>query len=280
MKVLFVSSGLDPRTGGTASAAVSVCLAARRAGIVCDLAVPVEPGTEHLIGGFLGQLLQAGVDVIRVPFSQGAQAVRWGISAALGGWLGAHIRDYDLVHTHSMWVWSSVQAVRAAKRAGIPVVAMPHEGLTRYDMSNASSRLLGWAKKGLREYYVRSLDRIIVSSDLERIDSQLSDHPRTVVLRHPVFDEVNFEPIKRLRGPDPVWSPLVVGYLGRLHPKKNVGLLIDALDMTPDVRLVIAGSGGEEAELRARGRTAPGAGSCHMGRVCGGGRPGGIFPAG
>lgn len=252
MKTLFVSSGLDPRTGGTASAAVSVCLAARRAGIECDLVVPVEPGTEHLIGGFLGQLLHAGVAVIRLPFSDGARAVRWGVSAALGAWLRAHARDYDIIHTHSMWVWSSVQAVRAARRAGVPVVAMPHEGLTRYDMGNASSRLLGWAKKGLREYYVRSLDRIIVSSDLERRDSLLEDHPRTVVLRHPVFDEITYEPVRRLRGPDPEWSPLVVGYMGRLHPKKNVGLLIDALDMSPDVKLVIAGSGGEEAELRAR----------------------------
>jgi glycosyltransferase involved in cell wall biosynthesis len=40
--------------------------------------------------------------------------------------------------------------------------------------------------------------------------------------------------------------------MGRLHPKKNVGLLIDALDMAPDVKLVIAGAGGDEAELKAR----------------------------
>jgi glycosyltransferase involved in cell wall biosynthesis len=252
MKVLFVSSGLDPRTGGTASAAVSVCLAARRAGIDCDLAFPVEPGTDDLIAGFVAQLIRAGVGLIRLPFAAHARAVRWGISPALGAWLRAHVRDYDIVHCHSMWVWSTVQAIRAAKAAGVPVVAMPHEGLTRFDMGNASSTALGFAKKALRAYYLKSLDRIIVSSDLERRDSLLADHERTVVLRHPVFDEQSHELIRRLRGPDPVWAPLVVGYLGRFHPKKNVGLLIDALDMAPEVKLIIAGGGEEEAALRER----------------------------
>lgn len=252
MKVLFVSSGLDPRTGGTASAAVSVCLAARRAGIQCDLAFPVEPGTESLIGGFVADLARADVGLHRFPFAQGSRAVRWGVSHAMGTWLRANAGNYDVIHAHSMWVLSTIQAIRAAKKAGRPVVAMPHEGLTRFDMGNASSKLLGYAKQALRSYYLRHLDRIIVSSDLERRESGLTDNPKAVVVRHPVFDEVTHELQKRLVGPDPDWSPLTVGYMGRLHPKKNVGLLIDALDMAPDVKLVIAGAGGDEAELKAR----------------------------
>ncbi|MFD2264094.1 glycosyltransferase family 4 protein [Lacibacterium aquatile] len=252
MKVLFVSSGLDPRTGGTASAAVSVCLAARRVGIQCDIAFPMQPGTEDLIGGFVADLARADVGIHRFPFAEGSRAVRWGVSHDLGRWLRANVGDYDLIVAHSMWVLSTIQAIRAAKKVGRPIVAMPHEGLTRFDMGNASSKLLGYAKKALRGYYLRNLDRIILSSDLERRESLLSDNPKAVVVRHPVFDEVSHELIKRLVGPDPEWSPLTVGYIGRLHPKKNIGLLIDALDMSPGVQLVIAGAGGIEEELKER----------------------------
>ena len=69
MRILFVSSGLDPRTGGTATAAVSVCLAARRAGLEVDLLYPVERGVEPLIGSTVALLAGAGVTVRAFPFA-------------------------------------------------------------------------------------------------------------------------------------------------------------------------------------------------------------------
>ncbi len=252
MRILFVSSGLDPRTGGTATAAVSVCLAARRAGLEVDLLYPVERGVEPLIGATVAQLAGAGVTVRAFPFAGSRRAVRWGISPELNAWLFKHAGYYDVIHTHSCWVWTSVAAVRAAKAAGKPVVLMPHESLTRFDINNASSTLLRWAKWLLRDWYVRKADRIIVSSDLEARDSLLADYPRTEIVPHPVFDETDPQPLRRLQGPEPDWSPLTVGVLGRFHPKKNLSLLIDAVAEAPGVRLQIAGGGALEDELRAR----------------------------
>ncbi len=252
MRILFVSSGLDPRTGGTATAAVSVCLAARRAGLTVDLLYPVEREAEPLLGPTVALLAAAGVTVRAFPFSGSSRAVRWGISPDLNAWLFTHARYYDVIHAHSCWVWTSVAAVRAAKAAGKPVVLMPHESLTRFDIGNASSTPLRWAKLLLRDWYVRRLDKIIVSSDLEARDSRLIDHPRTEIIPHPVFDETDPQPLRRLQGPDPDWSPLTVGFLGRFHAKKNLSLLIDAIAEAPGVRLHIAGGGELEAELRAR----------------------------
>jgi hypothetical protein len=67
MRILFVSSGLDPRTGGTATAAVSVCLAARRAGLEVDLLYPVEREVEPLLGPTVALLAAAGVTVRAFP---------------------------------------------------------------------------------------------------------------------------------------------------------------------------------------------------------------------
>src|SRR5271168_4761579 len=118
LKVLQVSSGLDPHTGGTATAAVNVALAACRADIAVTLAYPFAPdGAERLVPE-LARLKAAGVRTIGYPFwrAGGPRAIRWAIAPGLAHFLRDHAGDFDLVHAHSAWVASSVAAVRAARR--------------------------------------------------------------------------------------------------------------------------------------------------------------------
>jgi glycosyltransferase involved in cell wall biosynthesis len=170
---------------------------------------------------------------------RGGRAVGWGVSPELNRWVGAHAGDYDIIHAHSVWVMSTVAAVRAARRAGRPVVVMPHEGLTRFDMSHAGRLWLKWAKRILRLWYLLKVDRFIVASDLERLDSTLPER-KAVSIPHPAFDETAPEPPPRTM---PHGAPFTVGFLGRLHPKKNLQRLVRALPLVPDVRLVIGGDG-------------------------------------
>jgi glycosyltransferase involved in cell wall biosynthesis len=247
LKVLQVSSGLDPRTGGTATAAINVALAARHADIAVTLAYPVVPGEAERLAPELARLEAAGVRMIACPFwrAGGRRAVRWAIAPALGRYLRAHAGDFDLIHTHSAWVASSVAAVRAAWRAGRPSLLMPHEALTRFDMARGGNAGLRHAKRALRGWYLRRVDRIVVSSDLERRDSALDDDPRAIVIPHPVLDE--------RAPPPPPAAPsdgaLRIGFLGRLDPKKNLHRLVKALAAAPDVRLLIGGDG--DAAYRA-----------------------------
>lgn len=242
MRVLYVSSGLDPRTGGTATAAVSVCLAARRAGVECALAAPVAPDQEEACAPAVAALRRAGVMVELFPFAQtmAPRARRWGVSPKMDDWLSDHAGAFDLVHAHSAWVWSSVAAVRAARHAGRKALLSPHESLTRFDMANASAKPLLWAKRGMKRWYLSAVDRFVLSSDLERRDSDLERDPRAIVAPHPVFDELADAPPPR---PSRTGEPFTAGFLGRFHPKKNLELLIDALAAAPGVRLRVAGDG-------------------------------------
>ena len=246
MRVLYVSSGLDPRTGGTATAAISVCLAAQRAGIEPILVYPLAPGTEADVAPLTAQLDRAGIAHRAFPFGSHKRAVPWGMSPDLNRWLKQHARDYDLVHAHSVWVLSSVAAVRAARRARRPVVVMPHEGLTRFDMSQAGTKWLKRAKRLLRLWYVLKADRFIVASELERLDSNLSPR-RATVIPHPVFDEQAPPPAPRDFPADGAYR---VGFLGRIHAKKNLHRLIRALPLVPSLRLVIGGDGPEAEKSR------------------------------
>jgi glycosyltransferase involved in cell wall biosynthesis len=116
---------------------------------------------------------------------------------------------------------------------------MPHEALTRFDMARGGTRGLRLAKRVLRGWYLRRVDRIVVSSELERRDSGLDDDPRTIAIPHPVLDETV---------PAPAAAPalggaLRIGFLGRLDPKKNLHRLVKALATAPDARLIVGGDG-------------------------------------
>jgi len=241
LKVLQVSSGLDPRTGGTATAAVNVALAARRADIAVTLVYPFEPADLERLVPDLARLKAAGVRTIGFPFWRlgGRRAVRWAIAPALIHYLRHHAGDFDLVHAHSAWVATSVAAVSAARRAERPSVLMPHEALTRFDMARGGNRMLRLAKRLLRGWYLRRVDGIVVSSDLERRDSELEDDPRTIAIPHPVLDETVPAPPPAAAGS----GPLRIGFLGRLDPKKNLHRLVKSLAAAPGVRLSIGGDG-------------------------------------
>ena len=246
MRVLYVSSGLDPRTGGTATAAVNVCLAAQRAGIEPTLVFPLAPDSAAEVAPLTAALDRAGIAHHSFPFAEGQRAIGWGISTDLDRWLKRHVRDYDLVHAHSVWVMSSLVAVRAARRARRPVVVMPHEGLTRFDMARAGNGWLKRAKRVLRWWYRLKTDRFLVASELERLDSALPERS-AIAIPHPVLDERLPAPAPRRF---PVDGPYTVGFLGRIHPKKNLHRLIRALPLVPELRLIIGGDGPEREKSR------------------------------
>jgi glycosyltransferase involved in cell wall biosynthesis len=116
---------------------------------------------------------------------------------------------------------------------------MPHEALTRFDMARAGTAGLRLAKHVLRRWYLARVDRIVLSSELERRDSELDDDPRALAIPHPVLDETAPTPAAAHASAD----GLRIGFLGRLHPKKNLHRLAKALADAPRVRLIVGGAG-------------------------------------
>ncbi len=252
MRVLHIANTLDPASGGTATAAVTVAIAASRAGAAVTLAFPLDPQRAEASRSFLSALQSEGVILKPFPLLRqaGARGAAWAISPALARWLGQEAGKFDLLHAHSVWVMSTVAAVRAARRHGKRIMVMPHEGLTRYDMSHATSRLLKAAKRPIRRWYLRNVDRWALSSELELRDSLFQEDPRACVIAHPAFDARLAAPTR----PPHAEGQLTVGFLGRFHPKKNLNRLIQAIGRCPDaVRLRIAGGGDADyvAELKA-----------------------------
>lgn len=241
VSVLHVIAGLDPASGGPPVAAVTTVKALRRQGCAAVMAFPVEAGREYASAELIATLRAngSGVHIFGEPRILGAYGPRWGISPALAAWLLRRARRFDVVHAHAAWTFSTVAALVCAKLFRRVAILTPHESLTDFDQEK-SGPLHRAVKRLLRWIFLRAFDAVVVASTLERDDMSAGRAP-VFVVPHAVAE---IEPTPR-SGP-PI-RDLRVGYLGRLDPKKNVEVLIDAMALLPDsVTLHIAGDGPTE----------------------------------
>ena len=158
-------------------------------------------------------------------------------SPQLGSALTRHIRSFDLVHSHAVFLWPGVAAAQAARRAGVPFVLSPR-GMLVPELIEAKSRL---AKRAwLRFVEGRSLASATIhfTSILEQEDagrlaipfrsSFVIPNGIDIVARPPVVREAN-----------------TLLYLGRISWKKRIDRIIEILPSLSDTRLIVAGNDDE-----------------------------------
>jgi glycosyltransferase involved in cell wall biosynthesis len=253
IRVLVVSPTLHPALGGIPSFCVRSCLASQRAGVQNTLVYATDKEAEAAATAFREQLIGAGVGIRQFPLLRVGmpRAPQWGISLGLARWILRNAREYDVIHSHSVWGAAAAVSGIAAAMAHRPYVVTPHGSLTLYDIDvNSKSKLRRWEKMLMRRWYTGTADVALMASDLEAHDSRVGiDRLRVRVVGLPVVDDEALQ-VCRPYGNE-LAGDFAVGYLGRLHAKKNVQLLIRALELLPNwVRLVVGGSG--PAEITAR----------------------------
>ncbi|MFL6088986.1 MAG: glycosyltransferase [Aeromicrobium sp.] len=256
MRVLSVVVSLDPELGGTQAAATQMTRATQRAGVSNTVVTAATPAARERAGAYVRRLEADGVEVIQFP------ATRWlpgadklGLSLPAMWWLARRAGGYDVVHVHGVWGLTLLAALAAARLRGIPIVVTPHESLTAIDIETSQNALRQSFKLALRTIYLRCTTVFVVNSQLEADTSvPEADAARVRVAYHPVVEPGAPAALPMTRG---TGEGLRVGFLGRLHPKKNLALVIDALAQVPDhVVLVVAGGGPllEDMQQHARQR--------------------------
>lgn len=167
---------------------------------------------------------------------------------AMALWLGRHARDYDLLHLHALFSFSTVVAARAARRAGVPYIVRPLGTLSRYGVTQRRP----WLKRASLALFegpaLRQAAAVhFTSEDEQREAAQWMQTARGVVIPlgiepAPVSDAA----LVRAQFPALGDAPYLV-YLSRLDPKKNVEGLLQSFAMLqprwPDLRLLVAGDG-------------------------------------
>jgi len=179
----------------------------------------------------------------------------WKFSWPLTRWLWTHAGSYDVVHVHALFSYATIPGCRAAAHAPVPYILRPLGTLSEWSLEHRA-----WKKRPYYALLERShLDMaaaIHVTSDAESDDvARLGYGDRVRVI--PLGVDVNDRPPVRVR-PE-TGQPMRLLFLSRLHPKKNVPILlraVAAMSEAPAVQLTVAGEGDGEyrAELVALAR--------------------------
>lgn len=246
LKILHVIAAVAPRYGGPSQLVLEMCAALNGAGHRAEIVTSNADGAN-----VLGQPIQRFVIYKGVRCLFFSRKYGEGIKYAPGmyKWLQRHVADYDLVHIHGIFSWSSFAASNACQTQSVPYILRPLGSLDPWSLRQKAIRkkILMWlwgrrmANKACRVHYTsgreqqaselgRKLGRGVVVPNA--VESSQLDHSRSKdLLKNAV--------------------PVLAGarytlFLGRLVPKKKLGLLIRSFSRLPpskSQKLVIAGTG-------------------------------------
>lgn len=162
-----------------------------------------------------------------------------------------HVGEFDVVHTHAIYLWPLWTAARLAEQAGVPYVVSPRGMLEQQlvERKNAlwKAALIGFIEKRTMEQAAA----VHMTSGREAEQAAAFGFrlppvhviPNGVTVAPPTGPRVSAG-ISDIAGGDPF-----VLFLGRVNWKKGLDRMIRALPHVPDARLVIAGNDEEEYAL-------------------------------
>ncbi len=168
-------------------------------------------------------------------------------SITMAAWLFKNVRRFDLVHVHTFFTFPALSAAFCSSFRGIPFLIRPLGTLDPWSLEQKSTK----KRLFLRTVGQSVLNRatgVHVTSNQEEINLRaFGEHLHLFNVPLGVkLPEVN-EGRARKEG------PLRLLYLSRIHPKKNVPTLVEAvnklIEAGHDLELVLAG-GGEEKHIQ------------------------------
>jgi glycosyltransferase involved in cell wall biosynthesis len=155
--------------------------------------------------------------------------------------LRREMKNFDIVHLHSVFLWPTWAAARAARRAGVPYLLAPR-GMLVQDLIRHKSRFLKSAWIRLVER--RNLERaaaVHITTSLEAAELARFGFRLQRVVEVPNGIDFDAEPI---RGDDAdvlTGRPYVL-FLSRVNWKKNLDPLIRSWSAVQGADLVVAGN--------------------------------------
>ena len=201
--------------------------------------------------------LQDEVDASGSPIRQDGVAIRyfpaqfpmaWKTSWPLARALRREIRDFDVVHLHSLYVFHDFVTGRICHQAGVPYLVRPHGTLDPfiYRRSRIRKRVMevSFQNRVLRR---AAAIHYTTEEEMRLAEPSAQGAPGVVValgLDTESYDKLPAPERVRARHPE-IADRRIVLFLGRLHEKKGLDILAEAFGRDvagrDDLHLVIAG---------------------------------------
>ena len=258
MRVLYCTDTYPPQIKGVSVVTALSVAGLSRLGWECAVVAPKYPRATHAVWNDQdpGTRPPLRLDLTSFPLP-GYSEVRLTLPApAPVHRLVAAFRP-DLVHCATEFTIGRMGQL-AADRAGIPLVSSYHTDFSQYAEAYGKGWLRGTVSAYLKRFHQRSR-RVYTPSTVSREDLLRLNVPDVEVWGRGV-DAQRFNPGRRsagLRADLGLDGRYTFLYVGRLAPEKRPEQILDAFrlarEMLPKdtIRLIMAGTGPREAELRA-----------------------------
>jgi glycosyltransferase involved in cell wall biosynthesis len=221
-------------------------------------------GPVRIADAFVKQLLKAGHSARIYPVSDPSSDAE-----GLGYWpgakglraLAAEVRDVDLVHIHGLWTIPTSAASLCARVSKRPFVIQPHGMLDRWSLRRSAAK---------KKIYAALVERsnLDAASAVHFYHEEEREEAKDFGIRVPSYllpNGVYLDAFSGLPGKDAlrreypeIGDKVAVLFLGRIHPKKGLPLLVSALAEVlgrgQRVHLIVAGpdEAGHRAEVEAQ----------------------------
>ncbi len=261
MRVLQVIPSVSMVHGGPSRAIRAMESALARRGVEVETVTTDDEGTGRRNGIPDGGAIEEN-GVLRRYFRKRTEFYK--VAPGMARWLSRNIQNYDLVHIHALFSFSSTMAASAARRQGVPYIVRPLGVLNRYGIENRRPGLKRLSLRYIEGPILREAAAIHFTAWAEREEvSHLGIAMRraAVIPLGVVEVDPNVPPLgSNGEAVSPARERRLL-FLSRLDPIKNIEGLLSAfrqvLDRMPEARLSIAGSGqeGYVAALQAQAKS-------------------------
>jgi glycosyltransferase involved in cell wall biosynthesis len=227
MRVLHIIPSISRKRGGPSTAIFSMVKALQQEAIDASIITTCDYGSyierKHPINSWFSI---DGVPVLVFPsvscFSRGLNEYLF--SPNLSWWLIRNITSFDLVHIHAIFSYSSTSSMLIARMKGVPYVIRTIGQLNSWSLSQGRLKKFFMLSLIEKKNLMRSLAIHVTSaSEMEDV-RDICDHPRILKLEL----GVNLPDIS-LEAKVSAGSVIRFLFLSRIHPKKQLHSLLDAL---------------------------------------------------
>jgi glycosyltransferase involved in cell wall biosynthesis len=255
VRILHIIPSISPARGGTSRAIIDMVHALQSHQLDVEIATTNDDGDN-----LLDVPLQECIQYHQIPtyffprFSPPIGSIReFAFSRSFTTWLLQHIENYDAIHVHTLFSYTSTVAMAIARIKKIPYLTTPHGMLCKWSLQQKTRKKQAYLKLIERSNLDRSQAIHLTCQQEQQDVLALNFKSPTFVLPlalteipAPISNAAN---LLRQNLNCPLDEPIIL-FLSRLHYKKGLDYLIPALGKLIHHRFtfVIAGNGTPEYE--------------------------------